>query len=133
MLLFFQVIVCIALVIATGTQLSQSADILAEKTGLGRTWVGTILLAGVTSLPELATGTSAIVMFNSPDLAVGGILGSCLFNLLILALLDVYMAYATLHYQQALCNHRDSSRPDDTSCSRHLFCIISVRLDIITT
>jgi cation:H+ antiporter len=90
MLLFLQVIVCIALVIAVGTWLSQSADILAEKTGLGRTWVGTILLAGVTSLPELATGTSAIVMFNSPDLAVGGILGSCLFNLLILALLDIY-------------------------------------------
>jgi cation:H+ antiporter len=57
MLLFLQVFVCIALVIATGTWLSQSADILAEKTGLGRTWVGTILLAGVTSLPELATGT----------------------------------------------------------------------------
>ncbi|WP_353930051.1 sodium:calcium antiporter [Okeanomitos corallinicola TIOX110] len=89
MLLFLQVIVCITLVIAVGSWLSQSADIMAEKTGLGRTWVGTILLAGVTSLPELATGTSAIVIFNSPDLAVGGILGSCLFNLLILALLDI--------------------------------------------
>lgn len=90
MLLLIQVIVCIALVILTGIQLSKSADILAEKTGLGRTWVGTILLAGVTSLPELGTGISAILMFNSPDLAVGGILGSCLFNLLILALLDFY-------------------------------------------
>ncbi|NET01581.1 MAG: sodium:calcium antiporter [Sphaerospermopsis sp. SIO1G1] len=89
MLLFLQVIVCITLVIFVGTWLSQSADIIAEKTGLGRTWVGTILLAGVTSLPELATGTSAIVIFNSPDLAVGGILGSCLFNLLILAILDI--------------------------------------------
>jgi cation:H+ antiporter len=89
MLLFPQVIVCIALVITVGTWLSQSADILAEKTGLGRTWVGTILLAGVTSLPELATGASAIVVFNAPDLAVGGILGSCLFNLLILTLLDI--------------------------------------------
>jgi cation:H+ antiporter len=91
MLLFLQVIVCIALVIFIGSWLSQSADILAEKTGLGRTWVGTILLAGVTSLPELATGASAIVVFNAPDLAVGGILGSCLFNLLILALLDIFM------------------------------------------
>jgi cation:H+ antiporter len=89
MFLFPQVVVCIGLVIAVGTWLSQSADILAEKTGLGRTWVGTILLAGVTSLPELATGFGAIVFFNSPDLAVGGILGSCLFNLLILALLDI--------------------------------------------
>lgn len=62
MLLILQVIVCIALVIIVGTWLSQSADIMAEKTGLGRTWVGTILLAGVTSLPELATGSSAIVV-----------------------------------------------------------------------
>ncbi|WP_225894454.1 sodium:calcium antiporter [Atlanticothrix silvestris] len=89
MLLFVQVIVCFILVIAVGTWLSKSADILAEKTGLGRTWIGTLLLAGVTSLPELATGVSAIVVFNAPDLAVGGILGSCLFNLLILALLDI--------------------------------------------
>ncbi|MTJ48079.1 sodium:calcium antiporter [Dolichospermum sp. UHCC 0259] len=89
-MLFLQVIICITLVIFIGSSLSQSADILAEKTGMGRTWVGTILLAGVTSLPELATGTSAIILFNSPDLAVGGILGSCLFNLLILALLDIY-------------------------------------------
>lgn len=89
MLLFLQVLVCFILVIVTGGKLSQSADILAEKSGLGRTWVGTILLAGVTSLPELATGISAIVIFNSPNLAVGGILGSCLFNLLILALLDI--------------------------------------------
>jgi cation:H+ antiporter len=90
MLLVIQVIICFLLVIATGSRLCQSADILAEKTGLGRTWIGTILLAGVTSLPELATGVSAIVLFNSPDLAVGGILGSCLFNLLILALLDIF-------------------------------------------
>ena len=70
-MLFLQVIICITLVIFIGSSLSQSADILAEKTGMGRTWVGTILLAGVTSLPELATGTSAIILFNSPDLAVG--------------------------------------------------------------
>ncbi|WGV25910.1 sodium:calcium antiporter [Halotia branconii] len=89
MLLFVQVIVCFILVIVVGTWLSKSADILAEKTRLGRTWIGTLLLAGVTSLPELATGISAIVVFNAPDLAVGGILGSCLFNLLILALLDI--------------------------------------------
>jgi len=52
---------------------------MAEKTGLGRTWVR--FIAGATSLPELATGVSAIVVFNAPDLAAGGIFGSCLFNL----------------------------------------------------
>ncbi len=89
MLLAIQSVLCIILVIFVGTQLSQSADVLAEKTGLGRTWVGAVLLAGATSLPELATGVSAVVVFNAPDLAAGGIFGSCLFNLLLLALLDI--------------------------------------------
>ncbi len=90
MLLFIQVILCIILVIFVGSKLSQTADVLAEKTGLGRTWVGGILLAGATSLPELATGVGAVAWLNAPDLAVGGIFGSCLFNLLILGVLDIF-------------------------------------------
>jgi len=88
MILALQVIICVSLVVFVGRHLSQSADILAEKTGLGHSWVGAILLAGATSLPELATGMSAVVGINAPNLAAGGIFGSCLFNLLILALLD---------------------------------------------
>ncbi|MDH6104520.1 sodium:calcium antiporter [Anabaenopsis tanganyikae CS-531] len=89
MFLFIQVLVCVLLVIAVGMRLSQSADVVAEKTGLGRTWVGGLLLAGVTSLPELATGVSAVTVLDAPDLAVGGILGSCLFNLMVLGILDL--------------------------------------------
>lgn len=89
MLLFIQVVVCGLAVIFVGMRLSQSADVVAEKTGLGRSWVGGLLLAGVTSLPELATGVSAVTVLNAPDLAMGGILGSCLFNLMILGMLDI--------------------------------------------
>jgi cation:H+ antiporter len=88
-LLVIQSVVCVVLVVVVGTRLSQSADVLAEKTNLGRTWVGSVLLAGATSLPELATGISAVTVFNAPDLAAGGIFGSCLSNLLILAILDI--------------------------------------------
>ena len=90
MLLALQSILCVSLVVLVATQLSQSADVLAEKSGLGRTWVGAVLLAGATSLPELATGVSAVVLFNAPDLAAGSLLGSCLFNLLLLAVLDIF-------------------------------------------
>jgi len=31
-------------------------DVVAEKTGLGRAWIGLILMAGVTPLPELVNG-----------------------------------------------------------------------------
>jgi cation:H+ antiporter len=88
--LVIETLVCIAFVVLVGSWLSRTADVLAEKTGLGRTWVGAVLLSGATSLPELATGLGAIWLFQAPDLAVGGIFGSCLFNLLILAILDVF-------------------------------------------
>ncbi|MGI0486756.1 sodium:calcium antiporter [Pantanalinema rosaneae CENA516] len=99
MVLLLQVIICVGLVIVIGARLSQSADVLAEKTGLGRNWVGAILLAGATSLPELATGISAVAVFNAPDLAVGGVLGSCLFNLLLLAILDIFTGPEPLLYR----------------------------------
>ena len=71
-----------------GGRLARYGDIIAAKTGLGTTWIGLILLATVTSLPELITGLSAVALADSPDIAVGAILGSCVFNLLILVILD---------------------------------------------
>ncbi len=98
-MLWIQVIICIALVIVVSSKLSQSADMVAEKSGLGRNWVGAILLAGSTSLPELATGVSAINYLDAPDLAAGGIFGSCLFNLMILAILDIITGGGRLFHQ----------------------------------
>jgi len=71
-----------------GVKLSRHGDIIAEKSGMSRGWVGLILLATVTSLPELVTGLSAVTVARAPDIAVGDILGSCVFNLLIIVLLD---------------------------------------------
>jgi cation:H+ antiporter len=63
---------------------------LANKTGLGRAWIGLILMSAVTSLPELMVGISASAYVQSADLAVGDVLGSCAFNLGILSLMDVF-------------------------------------------
>jgi len=73
-----------------GSRLSKYGDVLAEKTGMGRTWLGLVVLATVTSLPEMATGVSAVTWVQAPDLTVGDLLGSCMFNLLILALVDLF-------------------------------------------
>lgn len=79
----------LALVIGvSGYFLSIYGDVIAEKTGLGGTWVGIALLATVTSLPELATGISAVTYVNAPNIALGDALGSCVFNLLLIVLLD---------------------------------------------
>ena len=87
---------------------SKYGDVIAEKTGLGRTWVGVILMASVTSLPELVTGISSATIFNVPDIAAGDVLGSCMFNILILAIDDLfYTKGPTLSHVSA--NHLVSS------------------------
>jgi cation:H+ antiporter len=81
--------VCTAAIFFAGVRLSYYGDIIAERVGLGRTWIGVLLLASVTSLPELITGISSVALVGAPDIAVGDALGSCMFNILIIALLDL--------------------------------------------
>jgi len=51
-------------------------------------WVGAILVAAVTSLPELATDVSAVRQ-GDPGLAIGDLFGSSMANMLILAIADL--------------------------------------------
>lgn len=85
---WFQFVICVALIGVAGVRLSSYGDIIAEKTGTGGTWVGMVLLATVTSLPELVTGLSAVTIVDVPNIAIGDVLGSCVFNLSILIVLD---------------------------------------------
>jgi cation:H+ antiporter len=78
----------VAVILVAGVRLARYGDVLAEKSGLGRTWIGLVVVAATTSLPELVTGFSSTVLFALPDIAVGDVLGSCMFNLLILSLMD---------------------------------------------
>lgn len=75
-------------IVVAGVYLSRYGDVIAEKTGLSGSWVGLALLATVTSLPELVTGISSVAAAHEIDIAVGDVFGSCVFNLLILALLE---------------------------------------------
>ena len=88
MLLWIGFIVCTLVIVYSGTLLAKYGDIIAEKTGLGRAWIGVVLMASVTSLPELVTGLSSVTYAGVPDIAVGDVLGSCVFNMFILAFLD---------------------------------------------
>lgn len=81
-------LVCATIIIYSGTKLSFYGDKIAELTGMGKAWVGLILMASVTSLPELITGISSVAIVKAPNLAAGDIFGSCVFNLLILSVLD---------------------------------------------
>jgi len=76
-------------IVFAGTKLAFYGDVLAEKTGLGRTWVGLVLVAATTSLPELFTGIGSVTVFSLPNIALGNILGACMLNLLIVSFLDL--------------------------------------------
>lgn len=77
-----------ALVFLIASRLARDADLVADATGLGRLWIGSLLLAGSTSLPELVTDINAAVL-GVPDIGVGDLLGSTMANMLILAGLDL--------------------------------------------
>ena len=69
-------LVTAAVVVFCGIRLAKYGDLLAIKTGWGRLWVGTLLLAGATSLPELVTGAS-----GSPELVQGNVFGANMLNM----------------------------------------------------
>ena len=75
-------------IVLAGVRLARYGDVLGEKSGLGRSWIGVVLLAATTSLPELFTGFGATALTALPNLALGDVLGSCMFNLVILSLMD---------------------------------------------
>lgn len=75
-------------IFVAGFMLSLAGDALAEQSGLGTSLVGFLLVGMSTSLPELSTITAA-VRLKRYEMAVGDILGSNVFNLLLIFLTDV--------------------------------------------
>lgn len=97
MILWLGFFICTGTILYAGTKLSHYGDIIAEKTGLGRAWIGLILLSFATSLPEMINSISAVTYAQVPDIAAGDLIGSCVFNLLIIGLLDL------LHRKMPIC------------------------------
>lgn len=88
--------ICASIIFYCGTKLAYYGDQIAELTGMSKAWFGLIMMASVTSLPELFVGISSASIVKSADFAVGDVLGSCVFNLAILSLLDVFSKKETL-------------------------------------
>jgi len=80
---------CLVLILFAGMRVAKYGDIIAQKTGLGGLWIGIVLVALATSLPELFTGISAVALLKAPNLTVGDVFGSNALNLLVIALVDI--------------------------------------------
>lgn len=88
--LFLELSLAAIIVIFAGSRLTKLADELADRLHLASGWIGLILLATVTSLPELITGGTATAIGNV-DLALGAIFGSCSFNITLIVLLNALL------------------------------------------
>ena len=98
-------ITCTLVILYCGKKLSFYGDIISYRSGLGKAWVGLILLSTVTSLPELMVGISSSAIVQSADLAVSDVLGSCAFNLGLLAMLDAFMPKQSALFSTASQKH----------------------------
>jgi len=83
------------LIIVAAIKLAEYGDYISIRTGLGRMFIGLILMAGATSLPEVLTSINSI-QFGVPDLAAGNIFGSNMFNMLMIGVLDL------MHHRQRI-------------------------------
>jgi len=101
-LIWLQYLACLAIILFAGIRLARYGDAIAEKTGVGGLWIGLVLLAAITSIPELVTGVSSVALVGLPDLAMGTLIGSCLFNLTLIALLDILYRKGSLLSQVRL-------------------------------
>lgn len=73
-----------------GTRLTGYLDRIVAVTGVSQAFVGMLLLGGITSLPEIATVSTASVTGNAP-LATNNLLGSVAINVLLIALADAVL------------------------------------------
>lgn len=81
-------VVAASIIWFAGTKLEHAAEGIATHTGLGRAFVGLLLLAAATSLPEVATTTTASLGGNS-SLAVHNLLGGVVIQTAVLAIADL--------------------------------------------
>lgn len=96
---------CLVVIGAAGWRLSRYGAILAETTGLSASWIVLILLATATSLPELVAAITfapeaavrlSALRIGAVDMAIANLLVSNLFNIVILAIDDVFYAHGPL-------------------------------------
>jgi cation:H+ antiporter len=87
-------------VVFAGIGLARYGDELAEKTGWGKLWVGTLLVATATSLPEVSVNVSAVWLEDSPGLALGNVFGADMINVFVLAMVALAFGVSNLFGNQ---------------------------------
>lgn len=86
-MLYLTYVIVACAVVFLSVKASVYIDLIDKKSSLSGAFLGGVLLSAVTSLPELFTSISATMLLSKPGLCLGNILGSNIFNLLVLAVM----------------------------------------------
>jgi cation:H+ antiporter len=88
-LIWGKFLLLLLLIYIFGNMAAKAADVIAEKMQWSRAFMGAIFLSMITSFPELFTGISAVTIVKDNNMALGEIMGSCIFNLFIIVLIEL--------------------------------------------
>ena len=83
-MIFVWYLMAAAVLVLFSVKCADYVDMIDKKTELSGAFIGGVILAAVTSLPEVITSISAVAIGND-DLIIGNVLGSDVFNLCIFA------------------------------------------------
>lgn len=119
MMVYFIFLLSAVIVVYAAVYLNRFGDVISRKSTLSGAVVGTFLIAGATSLPELTTSLTAVYIDN-PDIAVGNMLGSNVFNLLIIAVVDM------IYRKRKMFNSIDEKQHMPTAVAGIVFTLIVV-------
>jgi cation:H+ antiporter len=87
-------VVLAGFIIVVGKKLSLYGNAIGDLMGIEKSWIGIVMLAAVTSLPEMVTSISSTLMGN-PQMAVSNIFGSNLFNIFVVFIIDIFVLKST--------------------------------------
>jgi len=106
-MIWLEFFISTAVLVIAAYYLANYGDVISLRTGLGGVFIGTLLMAGATSLPELLTAINAISQ-DAPDLTAGNIFGSNMFNMFLLAVVDI-LFYRVRILRRVTINHAVSA------------------------
>lgn len=103
-----------AAVVLISVKLSEYVDLLDRTTDISGAFIGGVMLAAVTSLPELFTSIAATLFVNQPDLVIGNVLGAIFSTL---PFWDLSYSSASENSHPAFCQ-----KATEGLCLQHLRC-----------
>ena len=80
-LVYIGYVAMVAIIVVLSIKLGKYVDIIDAKSNISGAFIGGVMLAAVTSLPELFTSLSAVWIVKENSMIIGNILGSDLINL----------------------------------------------------